>query len=230
MSTELAKPANYSQVVQSLAEAYGVAESTLTDLFKKIVFRDVSDVTNNDMLSAMILCNEYKLNPVLKHIHAFKSKDRVQIVIGVDGWARIINDHPQFDGVSFVDTEGAGGLVSCTCTIHRKDRDQPTVVTEYLTECQQNTVPWQKWPRRMLRHKALEQCARIAFGVGGIISDDEEENYREADRIGQTQKTRRRTATVTPIEQFLPPPSESVLDDGEIVTGVRGDLFQGGAE
>ena len=35
------------------------------------------------------------------------------------------------------------------------------------------TEPWKRWPRRMLRHKALIQAARIAFGFAGIYDEDE---------------------------------------------------------
>lgn len=54
--------------------------------------------------------------------------------------------------------------LGCTCTIHRKDRKHPVIVTEWLIECQRDTEPWKQHPRRMIRHKAIAQCARIAFG------------------------------------------------------------------
>jgi len=67
-----------------------------------------------------------------------------------------------------------GAIFSVTCKIMRKDRAHPTVVTEYLSECIRNTDPWKK-PVRMLRHKAAIQCARYAFGLGGIMEQDEAE-------------------------------------------------------
>ena len=57
------------------------------------------------------------------------------------------------------------------CLIYRKDRDRPTVVREYLDEVYREPMgqngfagPWQSHPKRFLRHKALIQCARLAFG------------------------------------------------------------------
>ena len=79
-------------------------------------------------------------------------------VVGVDGWSRIINDNAQFDGMDFKQDDE-----SCTCTIYRKDRSHPIVVTEYMTECKRDVAPWKSHPRRMLRHKAMIQCARLAF-------------------------------------------------------------------
>ena len=60
-----------------------------------------------------------------------------------------------------------------TARIHVKTRSHPVEVTEYLSECALPTQPWKSHPRRMLRHKALIQAARLAFGFSGI-SDEEE--------------------------------------------------------
>jgi len=96
-------------------------------------------------------------------------------VVGVDGWARIINSHPQFDGMEFEQNDE-----QCTCIMYRKDRARPVKVTEYMVECKRaNVGPWSSHPRRMLRHKAMIQCARIAFGYGGIYDQDEAERIVE---------------------------------------------------
>jgi hypothetical protein len=38
-------------------------------------------------------------------------------------------------------------------------------VREYLSEAINDTDIWRKMPRRMLRHKAMQQCARVAIGI-----------------------------------------------------------------
>ena len=49
-----------------------------------------------------------------------------------------------------------------------------------MSECkQQNKEPWQKWPSRMLRHKAAIQAGRYAFGLSGIIDPDEADRYKD---------------------------------------------------
>ena len=40
-------------------------------------------------------------------------------------------------------------------------------VREYLSEVRTDHTIWQQMPRRMLRHKTLQQCARLAFGIHG---------------------------------------------------------------
>ena len=143
----------------------------LVETLKATAFR--SNATDAQFNVLMIVANQYGLNPFTKEIYAFPDKNNgITPVVGVDGWARIINGHPQFDGMEFTsDAE------SCTCKIYRKDRNHPTTVTEYLEECKRNTQPWNSHPRRMLRHKAMIQAARLAFGFGGIYDED------EADRI-----------------------------------------------
>jgi hypothetical protein len=52
------------------------------------------------------------------------------------------------------------------CTIYRHDRILPIIVKEYLDEVKTDQLYWQQMPRRMLRHRVIQQCARLAFGIG----------------------------------------------------------------
>ena len=55
-----------------------------------------------------------------------------------------------------------------------------------MTECKRDVAPWKSHPRRMLRHKAMIQCARLAFGFAGIYDQDEAERIAEAAPIEGT--------------------------------------------
>jgi hypothetical protein len=48
-----------------------------------------------------------------------------------------------------------------------------TSVREYMYEAHTGQGAWLTHPRRMLRHKAMLQCARICFGLSGIYDSDE---------------------------------------------------------
>jgi hypothetical protein len=129
------------------------------------------------MTALLVVANQYGLNPWTKEIYAFPDKNNgIVPVVGVDGWARIINGNDKFDGMEFLQDEE-----SCTCIIYRKDRGHPIKVTEYMSECKRSAGPWQSHPKRMLRHKAMIQCARLAFGFGGIYDQDEAERIVEKD-------------------------------------------------
>ena len=134
-------------------------------------------VSDAQMTALLVVANQYALNPWTKEIYAFPDKNNgIVPVVGVDGWSRIINSHPQFDGIEFEQDDD-----SCTCIIYRKDRNRPIKVTEWMAECKRSGMgPWQSHPRRMLRHKAMIQCARLAFGYGGIYDQDEAERIVEA--------------------------------------------------
>lgn len=147
----------------------------LVETLKATAFKG-GQVTDAQMTALMVVANQFGLNPWTKEIYAFPDKGGIVPVVGVDGWARIINNHPQFDGMDFEQDDE-----SCTCRIYRKDRSHPTSVTEYMAECQRGTGPWKSHPRRMLRHKAMIQCARLAFGYGGIYDQDEAERIVERD-------------------------------------------------
>ena len=162
----------------NLAKQFNMGDgSELTATLKQTCFKSSTQVTDAQMTALLIVANQYGLNPFTKEIYAFPDKGGIVPVVGIDGWSRIINSNPQFDGMDFEQDAD-----SCTCTIYRKDRKHPIKLTEWMAECKRpNVGPWASHPYRMLRHKAMIQCARVAFGFGGIFDQDEAERIIEAD-------------------------------------------------
>jgi phage recombination protein Bet len=137
-----------------------------------------ADCSPEQFAAFLLVAKQYGLNPITREIYAFPARGGgIQPIVGIDGWIRIINDQPAMNGMEFRDRFGDDKSVpdAITCIIYRKDREHPTVVTEYMEECRRSTDPWNKWPARMLRHKAAIQAARYAFGFSGIIDPDEYE-------------------------------------------------------
>jgi phage recombination protein Bet len=170
MSTALTTLTHKLATRLDMGDGTGLIETLKATAFK-------GQVSDAQMTALMVVANHYGLNPWTKEIYAFPDKNNgIVPVVGVDGWSRIINNHAQFDGMDFEqDAE------SCTCIIFRKDRSHPIRVTEYMAECRRAGVgPWASHPRRMLRHKAMIQCARLAFGYGGIYDQDEAERIVES--------------------------------------------------
>ena len=161
----------------TLAKRFELGDGTcLVETLKATAFK--GQVSDAQMTALLIVANQYGLNPWTKEIYAFPDKNNgIVPVVGVDGWSRIMNQHPQFDGMEFEQDDE-----KCTCKIYRKDRSRPVSVTEYMSECKRNGVgPWTSHPKRMLRHKSMIQCARLAFGFGGIYDQDEAERIVEKD-------------------------------------------------
>lgn len=171
MTTEVAtiQTSRKVSLVAKMASRFNVEPEKMMATLRATAFR--GEVSNEQMMALLVVADAYELNPWTKEIYAFPDKNNgIVPVIGVDGWARIINSHPEFDGMDFEQDED-----HCTCIIYRKDRAHPVKVTEYMAECKRNTGPWNSHPRRMLRHKAMIQCARLAFGFVGIYDQDEAE-------------------------------------------------------
>jgi len=171
--------AKRTSALEIMASRLGCESGKLLSTLKATCFK--GDVTNEQMMALTIVANQYQLNPFTRELYAFPDKNGgIVPVVGVDGWARIINEHPQFDGMEFgMSPDGS----ECTCRIYRKDRSHAIEVTEYLAECRRNTDPWRTSPRRMLRHKAMIQCARYAFGFAGIYDPDEAERIVAAQDV-----------------------------------------------
>ena len=172
MKNEIEKPQRAS-ALSVMATKYNVEPSALLNTLKDTAFKGATD---SQMMALCVVANEYGLNPFTKEIYAFPDSKGGGIIpiIGVDGWYRIVNDNPAFDGCEFDVSMTNGKPESITCRIFRKDRARPVEVTEYLEECKRNTPPWNNQPVRMLRHRAFVQCARIAFGLSFMDPEDAE--------------------------------------------------------
>jgi len=165
-----------------MANRYGLEPDKFLSTLKGTIFPAGGPPTNEQIAAFLVVANEFQLNPFIKEIYAFPSKGGITPIVSIDGWLTIINRQPMLDGIEFEDRfDDNGKLSAVTAKIYRKDRAKPTEVTEYMAECHRNTEPWNKWPARMLRHKALIQCGRYAFGLAGIYDPD------EAERIAETE-------------------------------------------
>jgi phage recombination protein Bet len=146
--------------------------------------------TQADLDRLLMLSERLGLDPLNNEIYAIEispdsgKKARIVFVVGVDGWSKIINSHPQFDGMKLVESSPGDDELPLyfECTIYRKDRRVATSVREYMYEAHTSQGAWLTHPRRMLRHKAMVQCARICFGLSGIYEPDEASKIVSADK------------------------------------------------
>lgn len=186
-------------LTRTLAQKLDMGDGAgLIETLKATAFKE--QVSDAQMTALLVVANQYALNPWTKEIYAFPDrKNGIVPVVGVDGWARIINNHPDFDGMEFRQSETMIQMPGAKtqapewmeCAIYRKSRSRPTVVREYLDEVYREPMkskygdesiigPWQTHTKRFFRHKAMIQCARLAFGYGGIYDQDEAERIAEA--------------------------------------------------
>jgi len=206
-----------SNLTAKFADKFSVDAGQVMDILKSTAFkqRDGQPPSDNQMMALMIVADQYGLNPFVKEIYAYPDKaNGIVPVVGVDGWNRIMNDHPQMDGIEFkysdetVQHKGKTCHVWIEAIITRKDRSKPIVVREYFDEVVRNTsyaTPWDSHPKRMHRHKTEIQAARIAFGFAGIYDEDEAERIIEKD--------------ITPVSEVSSVQAEpAILDDATFQT------------
>lgn len=166
---------NTPSVINDMAQRFGMDRDAFVATIKQTCMPANVNVTNEQFVAFLLVAKQYNLNPITKEIYAFPSKGGIVPIVGVDGWNNIINSNPQLDGIGFEDILVDGNITAIKCKIYRKDRAHAVEVTEYMNECKRETQPWKQWPARMLRHKALIQCARYAFSLSGIVDQDEAE-------------------------------------------------------
>jgi len=207
------------KLLTRMAEQYTLDPKTMLSTLKATAFNTKENISDAQMIALLVVADQYSLNPWTKEIYAFPDKrGGVVPVVGVDGWSRIINSNPQFDGMEYEysdDMNEGDGHKPCPtwvkCIMYRKDRSHPVSVTEYFDECYRPGFkpkgkdyvvdgPWQSHPKRFLRHKATIQCARLAFGFVGIFDQDEAERIVE-NEVFEVERPRSRSVTAAVIEE-----------------------------
>jgi hypothetical protein len=152
-----------AKALKHAAQAIGVTPPSLTTWFSQ--YPQLGEATQE---SCLRLIAEYRLNPRADEIDLIQFEEgRLQVFITVNGWAKLINAHPAFCGIEFSEASELeeGVPLWMGCTIYRTDRIKPIVIREYFAEIKTEHIAWQQMPRRMLRHRAMQQCARLAFGI-----------------------------------------------------------------
>lgn len=167
--------------------------------------------TNAQVAALLVVADQYGLNPWTREIFAFPDKQNgIVPVVGIDGWNRIANEHPQYAGEVLeiaprdewekMDEDAKLAPPWMKVTIYRKDRDYPYEHVEYLDECYRPAFegkgrnggtykiagPWQTHTKRMLEHKTRTQARRGAMGFVGIYDEDEAERIVAGDYIDGT--------------------------------------------
>ena len=115
------------------------------------------------------------LNPVTKEVWAIKAGGRLQLMTGINGFLRIANSHPQYDGMEVSHEFDGKTLISCTVKVYRKDRRFPSVATAYMAEYKKSTPIWAQTPSVMLAKCAKSLALREAFiqELGGLYTQEE---------------------------------------------------------
>lgn len=219
--TTTKKPAGALAV---MADRYNVESGKLLETLRATLMPKAS---NEEMMAFCLVANAYDLNPFTKEIYAFPARGGgITPVVSVDGWAKLMTRHPGFDGIEFSADDKDGKPYSMTARVYVKGRSRPVEVTEYYAECARQTDPWKSHPRRMLRHKALIQAIRIAFGFAGIHDEDEAERIARQTPEAPPRPLFKRTEPTVEVQVEPSETPQSKLAEAVTAAGYTWDQFK----
>src|SRR5262245_24555004 len=96
-------------VLITMADRYGMEAANFEQTLRATVVP--AKCSKEQFAAFLLVAIQYNLNPVTREIYAFPKPDGgIQPIVGVDGWAKLINDHPAMDGMEFVDILNEGKL------------------------------------------------------------------------------------------------------------------------
>jgi hypothetical protein len=148
-------------LVSETASALGIAMEELANWTQEAV------IPEGVLKSILTTAKRYQLNPLLGQIDWEGNLDgSYEVYIPINGWIAMIHRESSFKGLAFDQSPQTehGIPIWMECSIYRSDLTHPVTVREYYAELKTDHPAWQQMPRRMLRHKTLQQCARLAFG------------------------------------------------------------------
>ena len=143
--TDFQEPKAPKSLIREMASKYHIDPAKFLDTLKHTAFqqKEGQDISNEQMQMLLVVANEYNLNPFLKQIYAFPDKKNGIIpIVGVDGYIRIVNEHPQADGWEFkladtlvdIDNYAQGIPEWIECIMHRKDRQHSITARVWARE------------------------------------------------------------------------------------------------
>ena len=146
--------------------------------------------TQSEFEMFLEVCKGTGLNPFLNEIwfikiewmkwdEALKKKvpaAKTNIFAGRDGYLKIANNHPQYDGmecdVKYDETTKAP--ISATATVYRKDRSHPATFTARFVEYMKaDSKFWKDNPSAAIQKVAEAGALKRAFAISGLLTLEE---------------------------------------------------------
>ena len=168
-------------------------------------------ITNDEVALFISLCQNLKLNPLVREAYLVKYDDKkpAQQIVSVGAFMRIAEDNPNFDGMEdgiivqsgdkIIERQGTlllpnEKLLGGWAKVYRKDRTRPTVTKINLKEYSKGQSTWIQMPSTMINKCAKVGALRAAFpnsfnncyGEGEMPESRQEEQDLEKQTIDVT--------------------------------------------
>jgi phage recombination protein Bet len=150
-----------------------------------------ADASSDEFKMFIYLAKNYGLDPFNKEIFFWKKDGKPTIMTSRDGYLKIADRHPQYDGlVSDVVRENdkfrrketginhqygtnRRQIVGSYALVYRKDRSYPVYVFAPFNEYQTDSKIWEQYPSAMILKVAESMALKRAFSVSGLVSREE---------------------------------------------------------
>ena len=118
------------------------------------------------------VCKRTGLDPFLKEIWYVAEKGL--IMAARDGYLRVANENPQFDGIETRVTRDEKNIpIKAVCTVWRKDRTHPVICEAYYNEYRKSSPVWTQYPSAMISKVAEVLALKRSFAINGVVSEEE---------------------------------------------------------
>jgi hypothetical protein len=88
-----------TKLVMKMAEKQDLDPQAYASTVMKSCF--TGETSPEQFMAFLMIAREHGLNPITREIYAFSKGGKVMPIVSIDGWLKIINEHPQFDGMQF---------------------------------------------------------------------------------------------------------------------------------
>lgn len=130
------------------------------------------------------VCRSTGLSPWLKEI--FYVPEKGLIMAARDGYLRVANESPNFDGIETrVERDAKNVPVKAVCTVWRKDRNHPTICEAYYSEYKKGTPVWTQYPSAMISKVAEVLALKRSFAINGCVTEEEIGDERGSTQAAQ---------------------------------------------
>lgn len=186
----------------------------MIDTIKQTVAKGATDAQLKMFIE---ICRTTGLNPFLKEIWYVAEKGI--IMAGRDGYLRVANEHPMFDGIeSRVERDANDKPVKAICSVWRKDRSHPTTCEAYLSEYKKSSPVWTQYPSAMLMKVAEVLALKRSFSINGVVSEEEIGHDGAGTREAAQEVAKRKIAAGSPASAestVIDADTEEIISDPE---------------
>ena len=168
---------NRQSILQTSAAFLGVDPKHVYNVLRGIwgTTKGQPALTDAEIWRGLALISRYELDPFAREIYVTRDKQgRLMIILGIDGWIRVLNRTDHYDGFEQELEEQDGRILSVTTSIYSTKRSHATSYKAFASEyVKLGGFMAEKIPGHMLRLFSLRHAARLFTPLGGCVTEEE---------------------------------------------------------